>query len=54
MVVYDVGESNAEPAAHTYLTNSTSVLVHLLQEFGAIGICWEHRSVESDIFLDIH
>lgn len=43
--VYDVGESNAETAAQTYLIKSTSFFVELLREFGGLGICWEHRLV---------
>lgn len=43
--VYDVGESDAEKAAQAYLTNSSSFFGELLQDFGGLGICWEHRLV---------
>lgn len=42
--VYDVGEASAEASAK-HLCNSTSFLVEMLDDFGAIGIVWEHRSV---------
>jgi hypothetical protein len=43
--VYDVGEATAEAAAKQHLGNSTSFLVEMLEDFGAIGIVWEHRYV---------
>lgn len=46
--MYDVGESDAVSAAHSYLTNSSLFLVELMKEFGGIGICWEHRYVRID------
>jgi hypothetical protein len=45
--LFDVGESTAEPAAQTYLTNSTTFFYQLVKEFGGIGIVWEHRFVSS-------
>lgn len=44
--LYDVGESNAEKAAQMYLTNSSLFLGELMQEFGGVGITWEHRFVQ--------
>lgn len=41
--VYDVGESAAENAAQLHLTNETSFLVQMLEEFGGMGVVWEHR-----------
>ncbi|KAJ5101402.1 hypothetical protein NUU61_003624 [Penicillium alfredii] len=41
--VYDVGESNAESAAEHHLANDTSFFYHMLEEFGGMGIAWEHR-----------
>ncbi|KAJ5949970.1 hypothetical protein N7454_001554 [Penicillium verhagenii] len=41
--IYDVGESNAETPAKFYLGNSSSVLLEMLEEHGAMGIVWEHR-----------
>jgi hypothetical protein len=43
--VYDVGEATAEATAKQHLGNSTSFLVEMLEDFGAIGIAWEHRYV---------
>jgi hypothetical protein len=43
--VYDVGEATAEASAKQHLSNSTSFLVEMLDDFGAIGIVWEHRYV---------
>lgn len=41
--VYDVGEANAAAPAKLYLGNSTLFFCELLQEFGGLGIVWEHR-----------
>ncbi|KAJ5162771.1 Peptidase S28 [Penicillium coprophilum] len=41
--VYDVGEATAEYSAQTYLGNSTTFFYKLVEEFGGIGIVWEHR-----------
>jgi hypothetical protein len=49
VIIYDVGESDAESSANSLLGNSTSFLVDLLSEFGAMGIVWEHRSVLLDL-----
>ncbi|KAI2786857.1 hypothetical protein POX_g09253 [Penicillium oxalicum] len=43
VVVYDAGEINAEITATKNLGNSSSVLAELLEEFGGIGVVWEHR-----------
>ena len=43
--MYDVGEATAEATAKQHLGNSTSFLVEMLEDFGAIGIAWEHRYV---------
>ncbi|KAF7713427.1 Peptidase S28 [Penicillium ucsense] len=43
VVLYDVGEINAETTALKNLGNSSSVIAEMLEEFGAIGIVWEHR-----------
>ena len=45
VIVYDVGEATAEASAKRHLGNSTSFLVEMLDQFGAIGIVWEHRYV---------
>ncbi|KAL2849820.1 serine carboxypeptidase S28-domain-containing protein [Aspergillus pseudoustus] len=42
VILYDVGEVNGEYSAG-HLTNRSSMLRSLLQEFNAIGIVWEHR-----------
>ncbi|KAJ5551612.1 hypothetical protein N7535_000443 [Penicillium sp. DV-2018c] len=41
--VYDVGEASAETSAQVHLGNSTSFFYQMLEEFGAMGIVWEHR-----------
>jgi hypothetical protein len=41
--VYDVGEANAEPNALFRLQNETSFFKQLVDQFGGIGIVWEHR-----------
>ncbi|OJJ50608.1 hypothetical protein ASPZODRAFT_56250 [Penicilliopsis zonata CBS 506.65] len=43
VIVYDVGESNAENLAPVLLTNSSSFFKQMLSDFGAVGIVWEHR-----------
>lgn len=42
IMVYDIGEATAEYSV-SLLTNSSSWLSLLLQEFNAMGIVWEHR-----------
>lgn len=42
IMVYDIGEATAEYSV-SLLTNSSSWLSLLLQEFHAMGIVWEHR-----------
>jgi hypothetical protein len=46
VVLYDVGEADGEPSV-AHLRSNSSFLPPILQEFGAIGIVWEHRSVVS-------
>jgi hypothetical protein len=41
--LYDVGEANAEPNALFRLQNETSFFKQLVDQFGGIGIVWEHR-----------
>jgi hypothetical protein len=41
--IYDVGEANAEPNALFRLQNQTSFFKQLVDQFGGIGIVWEHR-----------
>lgn len=41
--VYDVGEADAEPNALFRLQNETSFFKQLVDQFGGIGIVWEHR-----------
>lgn len=41
--VYDVGEANAEPNALFRLQNETSFFKQLVDQFGGVGIVWEHR-----------
>ncbi|KAJ5774893.1 hypothetical protein N7457_009789 [Penicillium paradoxum] len=41
--VYDGGESTAAVPARTHLSNTTSFFYQLLEEFGGMGIVWEHR-----------
>ncbi|KAL4744838.1 hypothetical protein BDW72DRAFT_208706 [Aspergillus terricola var. indicus] len=51
VILYDVGEANGEPSA-AHLTSNVSFLPPVLQEFGAIGIVWEHRSDENRYYGD--
>ncbi|KAJ5275760.1 hypothetical protein N7524_001913 [Penicillium chrysogenum] len=55
--VFDVGESTAEPAGQTYLSNSSTFFYQLVKEFGGIGIVWEHRyygdSLPYNVSLDM-
>ncbi|KAF1837113.1 peptidase S28 [Decorospora gaudefroyi] len=41
--IYDVGEANAGPNALFRLQNDRSFFKQLVEEFGGIGIVWEHR-----------
>lgn len=41
--VYDVGEANAQPGALNRLQNETSFFKQIVDQFGGIGIVWEHR-----------
>jgi hypothetical protein len=41
--VYDVGEANAGGSALNRLQNETSFFKQMVDEFGGIGIVWEHR-----------
>ncbi|KAJ5834206.1 Peptidase S28 [Penicillium robsamsonii] len=41
--VYDGGEASAESGVPFTLGNSTSFFYQLVEEFGGIGIVWEHR-----------
>ncbi|KAF2840992.1 hypothetical protein M501DRAFT_930408 [Patellaria atrata CBS 101060] len=41
--IYDVGEANAENSALTRLKNGTSFFKQIVDQFGGIGIVWEHR-----------
>ncbi|KAI9754082.1 MAG: hypothetical protein M4579_004865 [Chaenotheca gracillima] len=41
--IYDVGEGDAEPTALTRLKNETSFFKQIVDEYGGIGIVWEHR-----------
>ncbi|KAJ5184302.1 Peptidase S28 [Penicillium cf. griseofulvum] len=41
--VYDAGEQAAAASAQSSLGNSTSFFYQLIEEFGGIGIVWEHR-----------
>jgi hypothetical protein len=41
--VYDVGEANASSTAVLRLRNETSFFKQIVQEFGGIGVVWEHR-----------
>ncbi|CBX91379.1 hypothetical protein IAQ61_010736 [Plenodomus lingam] len=41
--VYDVGEADAEPNALFRLQNETSFFKQIVDEFGGIGVVWEHR-----------
>jgi hypothetical protein len=40
---YDTGEADAEPGALQRLQNTTSFFKQLVDEYGGIGIVWEHR-----------
>ncbi|KAL4735421.1 serine carboxypeptidase S28-domain-containing protein [Aspergillus similis] len=42
VMLYDVGEADGERSS-AHLTSKVSFFPPLLQEFGAIGIVWEHR-----------
>ncbi|KAI8932281.1 hypothetical protein NX059_010478 [Plenodomus lindquistii] len=54
--VYDVGEANAEPNALFRIQNETSFFKQIVDEFGGLGVVWEHRfygnSTPSPINLD--
>ncbi|PSN65097.1 peptidase S28 [Corynespora cassiicola Philippines] len=41
--LYDVGEADAEPNALFRLQNETSFFKQAVDQFGGIGIVWEHR-----------
>ena len=41
--VYDVGEASGANAAQFHLSNSSSFFVEMLEEFGGMGVVWEHR-----------
>ncbi|KAJ5770934.1 uncharacterized protein N7511_002985 [Penicillium nucicola] len=41
--IYDVGEATAESSAQVHLGNSSSFFYQMLEEFGGVGIVWEHR-----------
>ncbi|KAK8153232.1 peptidase S28 [Phyllosticta citribraziliensis] len=41
--VYDVGEANAEEYAPNILGNGSSFFRRMVDDFGGIGIVWEHR-----------
>ncbi|PYH92963.1 hypothetical protein BO71DRAFT_455971 [Aspergillus ellipticus CBS 707.79] len=43
IMLYDVGETNAEATAYAHLTSSLSFFKLMLEEFHAMGIVWEHR-----------
>src|SRR5690606_35839669 len=51
--IYDSGETNAELGAIFRLTNEGSFLKHLVDEFGGIGIVWEHRYYGGSSPVDI-
>ncbi|KAL4932362.1 putative serine peptidase, family S28 [Aspergillus undulatus] len=42
VIVYDAGETNAGSSAN-HLTSEYSFFPGILEEFGAIGVVWEHR-----------
>lgn len=44
--VYDVGEANAAGNALFRLQNETSFFKQLVDEFGGVGVVWEHRFCE--------
>lgn len=52
--MWDIGESDAESSALSQLGNSTSFFVALLEEFGGLGIAWEHRYVIIVSNLEYH
>ncbi|KAF2124349.1 hypothetical protein P153DRAFT_130305 [Dothidotthia symphoricarpi CBS 119687] len=41
--IYDVGEANAEGNALFRLQNETSFFRQIVEQFGGIGVVWEHR-----------
>lgn len=47
--IYDVGEANAETGALSRLQNETSFFKQIVDQFGGIGIVWEHRFCKFDI-----
>lgn len=53
MILYDAGESNAEPVAQSRLGSNLSFFRPMLQEFNAIGIVWEHRFVYHLSYVDL-
>lgn len=44
--VYDVGEADAQPNALFRIQNETSFFKQIVDEFGGIGVVWEHRFCE--------
>lgn len=44
--VYDVGEADAESNALFRLQNETSFFKQIVEQFGGVGIVWEHRFCE--------
>lgn len=53
VILYDAGESNAEPVAQSRLGSNLSFFRSMLQEFNAIGIVWEHRFVYHLSYVDL-
>jgi hypothetical protein len=43
VLLFDIGESGAEPHVDIKLKNASSVSGLMLAEFKAMGIVWEHR-----------
>ncbi|EEP78155.1 predicted protein [Uncinocarpus reesii 1704] len=43
VIIFDGGEGDAQGLANYYLEDQTSYIVQLLQEFGGVGLVWEHR-----------
>ncbi|KAF1943831.1 hypothetical protein EJ02DRAFT_421030 [Clathrospora elynae] len=41
--IYDAGEADAEPNALFRLQNETSFFKQIVDQFGGVGIVWEHR-----------
>ncbi|THC89650.1 hypothetical protein EYZ11_010895 [Aspergillus tanneri] len=54
IILYDVGEANAQSIAQTHLSSNLSFFGELLQDFKAMGIVWEHRYYGESCPFPVH